>query len=735
MKKKVLFTATVDSHILHFHIPYLKLFKEKGYEVHVATNGNEEIPYCDKKHVISFERSPLKLNNLKAIGQLRKIINEENFDIIHCHTPMGSVVTRLAAKKARKKGTRVIYTAHGFHFYKGAPKLNWFLFYPVEKYLSKYTDTLITINKEDYDLAKRKFKKCNDIEYVPGVGIDEKKFDFKIPKKERDNLRKSLGLKSDDFVMIYPAELSNRKRQVWLINSLENLLKNNSKIHLLLPGKDSLEEECDKLIKELSLEKQVHILGYRKDIPKLLMISDISVSSAKQEGLPVNIMEAMYLGLPIVASDCRGNRDLVKNNKNGYIIDLNDNESFSKKIEELYKNKEKYKTFKECSKKEVKQYMLGNILESMKKIYFRKNKGIILLRSTSIKNDSRIQKEAKAFLESNEYVKMIGWDRKQEFEKNEIFDGIDIEFFRKKSVYGSGIKNLFNIFLFQIFIFFKLYKYRKKYNKVFSCDLDTGITARVFSKLFKKKFIYDIYDYYVDCHKIPSKLKNIIEKQEIKNINSADVTIICTEERKKQIIKAKPKKLIVVHNSPELPNFDECKKYKLKVKNEKLKICYVGILQEDRLLIEILDVIKNNEKYELHIGGFGKYEQKIADYSKKYSNIFFYGSMNYYDVLRLEKECDILFATYNPKIENHKFSAPNKLYEAMALGKPIIVCKNTGIDKLVDKNKLGIVINYDSNEFLKAIKLLEKNKDYESSKLLYNNKYSWNVMKEKLKKL
>ena len=355
MKKKVLFTATVDSHILHFHIPYLKLFKEKGYEVHVATNGNEEIPYCDKKHVISFERSPLKLNNLKAIGQLRKIINEENFDIIHCHTPMGSVVTRLAAKKARKKGTRVIYTAHGFHFYKGAPKLNWFLFYPVEKYLSKYTDTLITINKEDYDLAKRKFKKCNDIEYVPGVGIDEKKFDFKMPKKERDNLRKSLGLKSDDFVMIYPAELSNRKRQVWLINSLENLLKNNSKIHLLLPGKDSLEEECDKLIKELSLEKQVHILGYRKDIPKLLMISDISVSSAKQEGLPVNIMEAMYLGLPIVASDCRGNRDLVKNNKNGYIIDLNDNESFSKKIEELYKNKEKYKTFKECSKKEVKQ--------------------------------------------------------------------------------------------------------------------------------------------------------------------------------------------------------------------------------------------------------------------------------------------------------------------------------------------------------------------------------------------
>ena len=735
MEKKVLFTATVDSHILHFHIPYLKLFKDNGYEVHVATNGNEDIPYCDKKHVISFERSPYKINNLKAIRQLRKIINEEGFDIIHCHTPMGSVVTRLAAKSARKKGTRIIYTAHGFHFYKGAPKLNWFLFYPVEKYLSKYTDTLITINKEDYDLAKRKFRKCNDIKYVPGVGIDEKKFDFKMSKKERDDLRKSLGLKSDDFVMIQVGELNKNKNQIMSINAMKKITNEYNNIHLLLVGDGSMKDYYNIQIKNNNLENNVHLLGYRSDVSKLLKVSDILLSLSYREGLPVNVIEAEFCGLPIIATNCRGNRDLVKNNKNGYLVNLDDDESFRKRIEELYKNKEKYKTFKECSKKEVKQYMLENILESMKKIYFRKNKGIILLRSTSIKNDSRIQKEAKTFLETNEYVKVIGWDRKQEFNKNEIFDGIDINFFRKKSIYGSGIKNLFNILLFQIYIFFKLYEYRKKYNKIFSCDLDTGITARIFSKLFKKKFIYDIYDYYVDCHKIPSKLKNKIEKQEIKNINSADITIICTEERKKQITKAKPKKLIIVHNSPELPNFDNCKEYKLKSKTEKLKICYVGILQEDRLLIEILDVIKNNKKYELHIGGFGKYEQKIANYSKEYSNIFFYGSMNYYDVLRLERECDILFATYNPKIENHKFSAPNKLYEAMALGKPIIVCKNTGIDKLVDKNKLGIVINYDSKEFLRAIKSLEKNTNYESSKLLYNNKYSWNVMKEKLKKL
>ena len=222
--KKVLFTATVDSHILHFHIPYLKLFKENGYEVHVATNGDEKIPYCDVKHKISFERNPIKLNNLKAIKQLKKVIDKEKFDIIHCHTPMGSVVTRLAAKKARKNGTRVIYTAHGFHFYKGAPLLNWLLFYPIEKYLSKYTDDLITINKEDYELAKRKFHARNTY-YIPGVGVDPNKFNINLTSEEKHKLRESLGLKDDDFVIIYVAELIKRKNQTMAIEAIKDLVK------------------------------------------------------------------------------------------------------------------------------------------------------------------------------------------------------------------------------------------------------------------------------------------------------------------------------------------------------------------------------------------------------------------------------------------------------------------------------------------------------------------------------
>ena len=322
-KKKVLFVATVDSHIELFHLPYLKMFKDKGYEVHVATNTDKKIQYCDKKHKISIARSPFKLCNLKAIRQLKKIVNEEHFDIIHCHTPMGGVVARLAAKKARKNGTRMIYTAHGFHFYKGAPLKNWLLFYPVEKYLAKYTDTLITINTEDFERAKKKFgKRCFYIQYVPGVGVDEKKFKKKLTKKEKHELRASLGLSDDDFVMIFPAELSKRKNQMWLIKTLKPVFDEDKKKHLLLPGKDSLNGKCQKLTKKLGLENQVHFLGFRNDIDKLLKISDLAVSSSKQEGLPVNLIEAAFCGLPIVATACRGNRDVSNNVVSFKTLDL-----------------------------------------------------------------------------------------------------------------------------------------------------------------------------------------------------------------------------------------------------------------------------------------------------------------------------------------------------------------------------------------------------------------------------
>ena len=166
--KKVLFVATVNRHIIGCHLPYLKWFKEQGYEVDVASRGIEEIDYCDKHFNLSFERFPLKSNNIKAYKELKKIISNNHYEIIHCHTPVGGVLTRLAARKERKKGTKVLYTAHGFHFYKGAPLLNWIIYYPIEKIMAKFTDCLITIVNEDYEFAKKHLK-AKEIRHIKAI--------------------------------------------------------------------------------------------------------------------------------------------------------------------------------------------------------------------------------------------------------------------------------------------------------------------------------------------------------------------------------------------------------------------------------------------------------------------------------------------------------------------------------------------------------------------------------------
>lgn len=369
--KKVLYTATVDIHIKSFHLPYLKLLHDMGYKVYVATNGKEEFPYCDEKIVIPFERSPFKFDNIKAIFKLRKIIDKENFHLIHCHTPMGGVVTRIAAKKARKKGTKVIYTAHGFHFYKGAPLINWLLFYPVEKWLARYTDTLITIIEEDYEFAKRKLKNIKQIEHINGIGMNPERLNKTITEKEKEDIRNKLNIKKDDIVLSYIAELNSNKNQKMLIEVVKLLVKKQPNIKLLLIGGGILKESYSNLIKEYNLEKNISLLGIRTDIFELLSITDIYLASSLREGLPVNIIEAMYMGLPVVAMNNRGHRELVKNGINGFKIN-NDNEMISA-IDKLINDKLLREKMAANGKKVSQKYLLDNAINKMPKIY----KGVV----------------------------------------------------------------------------------------------------------------------------------------------------------------------------------------------------------------------------------------------------------------------------------------------------------------------------------------------------------------------
>ncbi|MBP3920597.1 MAG: glycosyltransferase family 4 protein [Bacilli bacterium] len=366
---KVLFVATVDVNILSFHLPYLKYFRDKGYEVHVTTNGNCVIPYCDRKFVIPFVRSPFRFDNLRAIGMLRRIIEREKYDIVHVHTPVGGVVGRIASIRARRWfKTRVIYTAHGFHFFKGSPILNWVLFYPIEKFLARFTDDLITINREDYSLASRKFK--TRVHFIPGVGIDRSKFCFDLSDCDRSNFRKMLGFSDSDFIMIYVARLDKNKNHGFLINVMDGLRNSGySNVHLICVGSDELDGYYKKIVDMKNLNQNIHFLGFRDDVNMLLKIADVSVSASLREGLPVNLIEAMASGNPVVAVDCRGTRDLIKNGINGFLFDKNDVDLFKSKIEDFCDGKVSLEKIGMNNIKDSKRYLLNNVIKKYKKIY------------------------------------------------------------------------------------------------------------------------------------------------------------------------------------------------------------------------------------------------------------------------------------------------------------------------------------------------------------------------------
>lgn len=372
MKKKILFTANLSSFFIKFLIPQLKWFKDNGYEVHIAAKmENFETPYCDKVFDVDFARGFNLKQNITSYKQMVEIFKNEEYDIVSCHTPFGGAITRLAAKKCKLTGTRMVYMAHGFHFYKGAPLPKYLLYYTAEKWLANYTDEIITINLEDYEVAKKKFN--TKVSYVEGVGLDTTKFAFEFTDAEKDELRKSLKIEDNDFVMIYPAELLPRKRQEWLINTLAPIMKENSGFKLLLPGKDSMNGFCQSLAKKHGLEDRIHFLGFRRDIPKLIKISDAAVTSSHQEGLPVNVMEAIYVGLPIVATACRGNADLIDNGKNGYIVDINDSKGFCENVMKVYNmTQSQREEIKEYDKTVIKQYLLENVIEKIVNIYLNK---------------------------------------------------------------------------------------------------------------------------------------------------------------------------------------------------------------------------------------------------------------------------------------------------------------------------------------------------------------------------
>lgn len=361
--KKVLFVAHVDSHIQAFHLPYLKMFKEHGYEVHVASSGDIHFPNCDIKHDIPFQRNPLHFKNIKAYKELKKVLNDNDFEIIHCHTPVGGVIARLANRFSKHyQTTRIIYTAHGFHFYKGAPIINWIIFYPIERFCAHWTDILITINQEDYENAKKfKLKKGGKVEYVPGVGIDLDKIQ-KVQGNKKE-LCNELHIPTTSYLLLSVGELNKNKNHQVVIKALPQLPKN---YHYVICGVGPLKETYMQLANELNVSDRLHLLGYRSDIIKIMKSCDIFVFPSKREGLSVALMEAQASGLPCIVGQIRGNSDIVNNNENGYLLNMN---SFTKELILKLNADIDYEKFNNNSIAYSRTYGLHNVKLIMQRIY------------------------------------------------------------------------------------------------------------------------------------------------------------------------------------------------------------------------------------------------------------------------------------------------------------------------------------------------------------------------------
>lgn len=365
---------------------------------------------------------------------------------------------------------------------------------------------------------------------------------------------------------------------------------------------------------------------------------------------------------------------------------------------------------------------------------------ILFIRSNSVDPDSRVEKEVNALQKKGHKVEVLAWDRSSNHplrtetlilpNGEALVHRIGI-----KSIYGAGFKkNLFPLLKFQMFIKKYLKKNIIKYDCIHACDFDTAYTSFKISKRKKTKFTYDIFDYYVDSFNVPSILKKYIEKKDKNIINNADCTILCTEQRIEQINSCRPKKMLIIHNSPSLDINIDSNLYKL---NKKIKIAYVGILNNGRLLEEMLRFVANNEEFELHIGGFGLLEDSVKEYSEKFNNIFYYGKLSYDKTLALESACDLLTAIYDPSIRNHVYAAPNKFYESLMLGKPVIMVRGTGMSNVVFENNIGAVIDYSYEGFSQGVATLVENRKMwgkmsEISRKLYNECYSWEKMEERL---
>lgn len=372
MEKRVLILASVASMIGQFNRDNISLLQKMGYKVDVACNFKNGSTFSEesakrlKKELIEqgvrcfhvdFSRSPVQIGkHVQCYRTVKRLMLENQYLFCHCHSPISGAIARIAGHATK---TKIIYTAHGFHFYKGASVLNWAIYYPIELLLSYWTNCLITINKEDYYRAKHKFHAKKTV-YIPGVGIDSNRFqNLSISREQK---RQELGLSKEDIFILSVGELNKNKNHEVVVRALAGLKGQN--IVYMIAGEGNQKEHLNTLAEENGVS--LRLLGFREDICSLLEAADVFAFPSKREGLSVSVMEAMFMKKPVIASKIRGNTDLIKDGENGLLVYPNTVDSWKQSIRKMLSN---LKTYNVGDAKKLALYEKNNIIQIMKQIY------------------------------------------------------------------------------------------------------------------------------------------------------------------------------------------------------------------------------------------------------------------------------------------------------------------------------------------------------------------------------
>lgn len=358
--KRILVTST-DMMMMQFLVPHVQYLREQGYDVEVACSevGNrfEEVSNVlgkDKTYKVRLQRSPAKPSNLKGLSDLKKIINNGNYDLIWTNEPVMGIMTRLAAQKARKNKTKVVYMTHGYHFFKGG-QFKYKFFYPIEKWASCYCDAIVTVNWEDYELTKRKFH-TKIVEHIDGIGLDTKKFGVPIDVGKK---REELKISPEAFVVLSVGELKPHKNHITVIEAM-GLLKEDNIVYVIC-GKGELLEYFQSRAKELGIKDKIVFLGYRKDVNEIMQCSDVFAFPSKREGLGLASLEAMAAGLPVIGARTRGVVDYVVDGETGYLCGVKKPQDYANAIGKLYYDRDELTKISERCSTASKKYDICNI--------------------------------------------------------------------------------------------------------------------------------------------------------------------------------------------------------------------------------------------------------------------------------------------------------------------------------------------------------------------------------------